>query len=32
MLDRINTLDLLVMHGLVLSAQDGGFDFELAHS
>ena len=32
MLDRINTLDLLVMHGLVLSAQDGGFNFELAGS
>ena len=30
MLDRINPLDLLVLHGLVLSAQDGGFDFELA--
>ena len=30
MLDRINPLDLLVMHGLVLSAQDGGFDFEVA--
>jgi hypothetical protein len=32
LLDQINPLDLLVMHGLVLSAQDGGFDFELAHS
>lgn len=32
MLDQINPLDLLVMHGLVLSAQDGGFDFELAGS
>ena len=31
-LDRINPLDLLVMHGLALSAQDGGFDFKLAHS
>ena len=30
MLDRINPLELLVFQGLVLSAQDGGFDFELA--
>ena len=30
MLDRINPLELLVFQGLVLSAQDGGFDFEVA--
>ena len=29
-LDQINPLDLLVFQGLVLSAQDGGFNFDLA--
>ena len=29
-LDQINPLDLLVYQGLVLSAQDGGFNFELS--
>ena len=29
-LDQINPLDLMVIHGLVLSAQDDGFNFELA--
>lgn len=29
-LDQINPLDLLVYQGVMLSAQDGGFDFELS--
>ncbi len=29
-LDRINPLDLMVSHGLVLSAQDGGFELKIA--
>ena len=32
LLDQINPLEFLVTQGLVLSAQDGEFDFELAHS